>query len=179
MSATLSRGVFLRATMEHANLTGVNADSARFPRAGLAYATLRGAMLAGADFTGATLAFADLSKANLAFAELERATLLSANLGGAILEGADLSMTNLDGATLAGAALRGASLYRTLLTECVDLHLASGLDELQHLGPSVMDFRTLRTTAAFLPAALLERLDIPVDVIDWLRAGVQGVTTTV
>jgi len=130
-----------------------------------------------ADFSRATLAFADLSEANLSFAELERATLTSAKLRDAVLEGAELSMTNLDGATLAGAVLRGASLYRTLLTECADLHLAVGLDEVRHLGPSVIDVRTLVTTAASLPPALLVGLGVSADVLESLRAGVEAVTT--
>ena len=51
--------------------------------------------------------------------------------------------------------LTGATLSLTQFTDCRNLHEAIGLDAVRHAGPSELDRRTLRASAARLPYGFL------------------------
>ena len=144
-------------------------------------AYLRDASLSDADLSDANLSRADLRRADLSDANLSRAHLGDARLTGANLRGtelrsaelrgADLKQTNLARAGLSGADLRKANLSGTCLHETVlantDLSGAIGLDTCRHLGPSVIDFRTLAKSHP-LPLLFLQGVGLPDTVIDYL-----------
>jgi TIR domain/Pentapeptide repeats (8 copies) len=152
----------------------------------LAGSNLRGADLSEADLSGADLVEADLSRADLTrvklgaavlrwadldAANLSRADLTGTNLGGAFLGGANLSEAyivgaNLSGAYLTGAKLQKAQLYQTVFGD-VDLSAVTGLETCQHLGPSIIDFRTLQRSGR-LPLAFLRGVGLPDNLIDYL-----------
>ena len=138
----------------------------------------------------------DLSNANLSNANLSTAELRSANLINAKLSGADLTGAKLIGAKLIGADLRGADLTKTQLTRAVllrtrlsqtllteadlssailgettfvdtDLKQTLGLTSGEHMGPSVIDHRTLIRSAQ-LPITFLRGCGLPDTLIEYL-----------
>jgi uncharacterized protein YjbI with pentapeptide repeats len=117
---------------------------------GLAAANLAGAYLIHAD-----LREADLSGAVLVYADLSGADLTGANLTGAKLRGSSLIEAVLVCADLRDADLAHATVSGTAFHDCRNLHAASGLDRLHHRGPSSVDERTLRASAARLPYSFL------------------------
>ncbi len=158
----------------------------------LSSADLSGAMLSHADFTDADLSRADLRSADLCKANLSKATLTDtnlfsanlndANLSGAELFGADLRnadlrnanmrsaclfWTNLSGAKMEGSSVEGAQCSRTVWGE-TDLSLVSGLGEIKHEGPSVLDVVTLQKTEGGIPQAFLEGCGVPDNWITYL-----------
>jgi len=137
---------------------------------------LRGAYLcesnlSGADLSGASLIDANLSGANLIGANLKRAHLNGADLAYATLRGTNLSeaelrFSNLSGADLSEANLSRAVLYETVLAN-INLTGATGLETCRHVGPSVIDFRTLAKSHP-LPLEFLRGVGLPDNVIDYL-----------
>jgi uncharacterized protein YjbI with pentapeptide repeats len=109
--------------------------------------------LSGADLSGADLHEVELSGANLREADLSGANLIMANLRGTDLSETELSFANLSTANLFDANLRGASLFETIFGG-VDLTRTNGLNDCRHLGPSVIDFRTLSLSET-LPISFL------------------------
>jgi len=140
------------------DLAGIDLSNADLEYANLYDANLRGARLTGANFRGAllndtNLSEADLSSANLSRANFEGAHLGHADLRSAILNGTNLSGADLNNAVLAssyfdGANLKGANFTGVKLVETVfanvDLTKTKGLESCCHLGPSVVDHRTLK-----------------------------------
>jgi hypothetical protein len=154
------------ANLSDANLRDANLSSAELRRADLSYAKLRNADLRNADLRRADLSYANLSGANLSEANLTFADLSDANLRGANLSEADLGSTNLSAANLSGADLRGASLHETVLSD-INFTGTTGLETCRHLGPSVVDFRTLKNSYP-LPLVFLQGVGLPDNVIDYL-----------
>jgi uncharacterized protein YjbI with pentapeptide repeats len=169
----------------HADLAGANLAGANLAGAIFRETDLRGAILRRANLRGAYLFQADLRGANLAEAQMFVVSLDSADLTGANLTGADLTGSYLAEATLrratlcytdlrstylAGAELSGARMAFTILADCPSLHLAAGLAEVEHLGPSALDLSTLRAGATRLPDAFLRGAGLGSAEIDALRA---------
>jgi uncharacterized protein YjbI with pentapeptide repeats len=123
---------------------------------------LRGAKLGGADLTGANLR----APVNLSGAIFRRANLSGADLSGADLSGADLSNAYLFGAYLHDADLRAAILSNTIF---VDLYLdnVDGLENCIHVGPSIIDHRTLQKSS-HLPLRFLRGVGLPDTLIEYL-----------
>jgi hypothetical protein len=116
-----------------------------------------------------------LAGANLGRADLRNADLRDANLWGAFLNYADLSGAylfdaNLIGADLIGANLAGAECWNTIFAGSETLHLAHGLNDVRHEGPSVIDHRTLRACIHSLPNVFLEGVGYTREEIGALRA---------
>jgi hypothetical protein len=164
--------------------------------ANLAYENLQAANLTNADLTGVDLSHANLEEANLFQAILRTAKLEKARVGVANLQNADLTDANLAGADLAGASFRwtklsGANLQETLLTATnfteaevsatdlskaflyntifgnTDLSKTIGLDKCMHIGPSIVDIRTLNRSQN-LPLSFLRGCGLPDNLIDYL-----------
>jgi TIR domain/Pentapeptide repeats (8 copies) len=157
----------------------------------LSWANLRGADLIAAKLGGADLSAVDLTKANLSAADLTKANLSGANLSGAELGGADFITAHLSGADLSGADLGGANLiganligadlfwanlsganfhevflHETVLAD-VDLSAVTGLETCRHVGPSIIDHRTLQRSGR-LPLAFLRGVGLPESFINYL-----------
>jgi TIR domain/Pentapeptide repeats (8 copies) len=136
-------------------------------RSDLSGADLREADLSGADLreanlNGADLREADLSQANLGLADLIEADLREANLSGAHLSGAYLIEAHLSGAHLSGAILNGTIFAST------DLSTVTGLDTVQHDGPSTIGIDTLYRSNGTIPEAFLRGCGVPDALIEYL-----------
>jgi hypothetical protein len=162
--------------LNNANLAGANLRAAN-----LAAANLRRASMKGADLSSATLSNADLSGADLTKADLTGAFLIAANLAEAELHAADLTQAyvmdaSLRGANLIGAYLRGTDFTNADFTDALFLDTifadstltsARGLDSCHHLGPSMLDHRTLFKCGP-LPKAFLQGCGLPDTLIEYL-----------
>jgi hypothetical protein len=73
----------------------------------------------------------------------------------------NLSEANLGGANLTGAVLLLTVFGTTTLTE------VKGLDQCQHMGPSIVDFQTLKNSGP-LPIAFLRGVGLPDNLIEYL-----------
>jgi hypothetical protein len=113
----------------------------------------------------------DLTLAGLTGADLTRADLRSAFLSGADLVGAILTGANLYGANLSRARLNNANLTEAVLGETVfadvDLTSVIGLETCQHVGPSIVDYRTLQKSGP-LPRQFLRGVGLPDKLIEYL-----------
>jgi uncharacterized protein YjbI with pentapeptide repeats len=105
----------------------------------------------------------DLTAANLMGADLIGSDLSNADLRGADLSGADLSDADLRYAELSDANLSRADFTRTVLFETdfsvLDLSSGIGLETCVHLGPSIIDHRTLERSGP-LPISFLRGLGL-------------------
>jgi uncharacterized protein YjbI with pentapeptide repeats len=129
--------------------------------------------LMGMDFSWAYLADADLSFAKLSGASLSLADLTNANLrhsdlSDANLRGADLIMTHFQDTKLSGTEFSAANFGGTILAD-VDLGQAVGLNDAKHIGPSIVDFRTL-VRSANLPISFLRGCGLPENFIEYLSS---------
>jgi TIR domain/Pentapeptide repeats (8 copies) len=132
--------------------------------------------LSGAELSGANLAGAELVRADLSAADLYGADLSGADLSGADLTEADLVNADLNDATLIQASLLGAELTGMDLTEAVLIETVfgatrlaevKGLDQCHHMGPSIVDFQTLKNSGP-LPIAFLRGVGLPENLIEYL-----------
>lgn len=185
------------ANLNNANLTQTDLIQADFIRTNLIRARLRGADLRGANLSDAILIQADLKGANLNGAILSGARLRDANLGGTNLNGADLSSadlggadfsdadlsgTNLRGANLSGTDLGGARLSHANLSDVnlqhancnqtifadIDLSMTTGLDTVEHWGPSTMGMDTFFKSKGKIPEIFLRGCGLPETLITFL-----------
>jgi uncharacterized protein YjbI with pentapeptide repeats len=164
--ANVSGANVSRANLEEANLSGANVTGAHLSGANLSFAHLRGANLSGADLSGADLSGANLSGANLSGANLSGAHLTHARLTDADLSGANLIGATLSHADLTGANLTGAELFNTVFGD-VDLTSVIGLETCEHMGPSIIDHKTLQKSRP-LPLSFLRGVGLPDNLIDYL-----------
>jgi uncharacterized protein YjbI with pentapeptide repeats len=146
-------------TITTANLTRANLYGADMSRAHLSNANLTGANLTHADLTDANLTDTHLTDANLGRADLTSADLTRALLSGANLTNADLTDANLSHADLISAKVGSAVLSNTIFVN-VNLTSAAGLEKCTHLGPSVIDHRTLQKSGR-LPLPFLRGVGLP------------------
>ena len=178
--ANLSRSGCRMGRLANAIMAEANLTNTILQKAVLTGADLKGAHLPGADLRGADLAGADLERASLDGAKLGEANLKGANLSGADLNRADLSYADLTDANLEGANLGKAIFFRptlsaTRMTDAIlfhtvfgdcDLSQAIGLDQLRHVGPSVIGLDTISRTPAKLPESFLRGAGTPEELID-------------
>lgn len=152
--ALLRRGVLEWNQWRKGDGAGVLPD---LSQADLIDANLSGADLGGANLRGASLIVANLSWANLGRAILDEADLIEANLSGA----------NLSGADLRGANFRGARAGWTVFGD-VDLSVASGLEEMEHLAPSIIGIDTIYKSQGNIPNVFLRRAGVPDSLITYM-----------
>ena len=165
------RKVLVETHLHRANLSGTDLSGADLTQASLEGANLVGADLSQAKLSEANLNEASLRVANLTAANLYWASLTLADLSGAYLSeanlsGASLRVTNLSGANLAGTDLSEALLIKTVFGGAT-LFGARGLDLCRHMGPSVIDFQTLKNSVP-LPRVFLRGVGLPDRLIDYL-----------
>jgi uncharacterized protein YjbI with pentapeptide repeats len=149
-----NRGIPL--DLSEADLAGADLTHYRLSGVNLTYANLTGAYLAGAYLT-----HADLTGTNL-----NRALLAGTHLTHAVLSKANLTFTHFSGANLAGADVSEAYLLDTVFRD-TNLTAVRGLDTCSHIGPSVLDHRTLAQSGP-LPLAFLRGCGLPDALIDYL-----------
>ena len=132
-------------------------------------ADLRGANLTDADLSGAGLSGANLTDANLIGANLSDAYLNRANLSDADFSGADLSRAVLIGADLRGANLSGASIVRTVFGNN-DLSAVTGLESVNHYGPSTIGVDTIYNSKGIIPDVFLRGAGVPENFIAYMHS---------
>ena len=125
---------------------------------------LTGANLKRAELSGANLREADLSGAKLRGANLSHANFTEANLRVAKLRGANLRGANLSHANFTEANLRHADLSETIFAN-IDLSNVINLDSCIHIGPSIIDHRTLLKSGN-LPEVFLRGCGLPDFIIE-------------
>jgi hypothetical protein len=161
----------IRPDLIGASLDGTNLSLANF--GGAEYSLTHYAIADGGErhLGIGNYAAANLYRANLTKANLRGAVFIGAYLGEANLSGADLTTAWLTGANLAGADLTGATLAEAGLFETVfaDANLSNciGLGSCRHIGPSIIDHRTLQRSGP-LPLAFLRGVGLPDNLIDYL-----------
>jgi uncharacterized protein YjbI with pentapeptide repeats len=136
-----------RADLTAATFYGANLSGADLSKCTLTFVQLKGANVKSARLVGAMLNATDLIAADFAGSDLSRADLTGAALHRANLVGADLSRANFNGtqlseATLSKARVTGANLFHAVLCD-VDVSTFCNESDLQHGGPSHIDFRTV------------------------------------
>jgi hypothetical protein len=168
--ANLTEAILVDANLTEANLHQANLVKANLSETNLSIANLRAilqranlyrANLGGANLNAAILYEANLTEANLNGANLTGATLSGANLTDAILASTNLTTANLTDANLTGARLHYPIFGSTALTK------VKGLDRCHHLGPSIIDFQTLKNSGP-LPIAFLRGIGLPDRLIEYL-----------
>jgi len=135
--------------LRNTNLNEKNLSGANFRRVNFEQANL----------VGAVLSMADLSYTNLSLANLSRANLKKTHLGGAILKG-----TILNGTKFQRACMQSTTFIN------VNLSVAEGLDQVYHLGPSMLDFGTIYLSKGAIEEAFLHGVGIPDIFIDYIRS---------
>lgn len=157
------------ADLSNANLSGTwlsNADlsGVRLCGANLYCGHLDGARMCDADLRAADLRWVNLEGANLSHSDVRDAILVKARLGRADLRGVDFRAANLGEAILVEADLRGANLRWADLSGAqlgstilgrIDLSETTGLQTVQHHGPSTIDLDTLLVSLGRVPTAFL------------------------
>jgi hypothetical protein len=134
-------------------------------------ADLRNADLRNASLINAYMQKANLSGANLSGARLHGASLHGANLSNAELTGASLLDVYLVEANLKGANLSSALLMNSVFAD-VDLTGAVGLETCLHIGPSIVDHRTLQRSGP-LPLSFLRGVGLPDELIKLFNQTIQ------
>lgn len=162
------------ANLSRVDLTGADLTDADLTGADLTGAYLYAANLRGADLTGADLSHADLSDAFLSGANISRTHLSRADLTGTDLSRVDLSRADLRGAHFTGADLTGADLSYARLCWThfadVDLSEGTGLDRVEHLGPSYIDIHTIYKSKGNISEAFLRGAGTPDNFITYMKS---------
>jgi uncharacterized protein YjbI with pentapeptide repeats len=159
------------ADLEGMNLQKANLAGARLEEADLAGAKLQRAMLNEASLVGAKLDAANLNDAQMIGADMKDTRLIGASLIGTHLNNANLSGAMLNGADFRGAQMDAVDLTEAYLFETVlgnvDLRTVTGLNSCRHIGPSLVDHRTLLKSGP-LPSEFLRGCGPPNDLIEFL-----------
>jgi uncharacterized protein YjbI with pentapeptide repeats len=167
--ANLGKADLTKANLNGANLGGVFAKEVNLGQANLLAASLRNAILSQANMAEANLMVAnlggsDLSEVNLSKTNLTRAQLSSVNLRRADLSGARLTGAHLTksylvearfvGADVIGTDFSGARVGITVFAN-IDLSRVTGLESVDHRGPSHLSMDTFILSEGKIPEVFL------------------------
>jgi TIR domain/Pentapeptide repeats (9 copies)/Pentapeptide repeats (8 copies) len=167
LKTDLSNATFYEANAFGAKFHNAVLGSARFDEADLRTAHFNGADARGVNFTRANLSRALFERANLSGAHLSEANLTLAWLGGADLRKAYLSHTNLTRAMMTNANLAGAVFEGTAIA-AVDLSGTSGLDAVEHHGPSTIGVDTIYMSGGAISDRFLREAGVPDNLIAYI-----------
>ena len=156
------------ADLGEANLSGADLRKANLRSTHLRRANLAGIVATEADFTEANLRRAALRNADLYRANLRLANCIGIDASGANLQEVDLDEVNLAHANLSQSKFHGARLQETIFG-FTNLRDAQGLAECHHLGPSILDVRTL-VRSGQLPLPFIRGCGLPDALIAYLPA---------
>jgi uncharacterized protein YjbI with pentapeptide repeats len=178
--ADLSRMDLLRANLHGADMSKAILDCADLRGADLVAVDLSEANLAGAYLTSANLRLAnlratnlretllsytdlrqaDLTGANLTYSSLLNADATDASFREAKLRGCDLIHANLTRATVACTDFSDARAGHTVFAE-VDLSTCTGLETVEHRGPSTIGLDTFFQSGGKIPEVFLRGCGVP------------------
>ena len=142
--ADLSGANFSGKDLSNRDLMDTNLTGAKFNGANLSKARLVSANLYLGDLIGADLCLADLQAADFRYANLNKAKLQETYLGG----------TNFTGANLYEAGFDGALFNGTIFGDN-DLSVVTGLESVNHNGPSIIGIATLYRSKRSIPGSFL------------------------
>ena len=162
----LTQADFHKMNLQTADLSDTNLREANLSEANLASTDFSRADLTNVNLTEAYLWGATLTRAILTGASLARAELIHTTFAGAILSDTDLLGAYFLHTTLVRADFSGAGLSETVFIN-TDLTDVRGLESCIHLGPSVLDHRTLAKSGP-LPLAFLRGCGLPEALIEYL-----------
>lgn len=155
------------AKLIEAILSGADLFGAKLFEANLRDAFLIEANLSGADLSMAYLIGADFMGASLMGANLRDAVLITAFLCRADLRRADLRAATLIGGELSGANVEYAKVEDTVFGD-VDLSEVTGLETVQHDGPSTIGIDTIYKSKGKIPEVFLRGCGVPDRMIDFI-----------
>jgi hypothetical protein len=173
--ARLKKGVDIwnewrrEALPEKVNLSSATFSNADLSEVNLTHANLSRVDLVGADLSDADLSFADLSDSDLSEANLSHSRMLFVNLSRT-----NLSKANLTSAFLCGSNLDAATLQYTVFAD-TDLRETSGLDSVDHHGPSSIGIDTFFRSKGAIPDAFLRGAGVPDAFITYAKSLVGSV----
>jgi TIR domain/Pentapeptide repeats (8 copies) len=153
-----------------ADLSGANLSGAKLIEVDLSKAKLSKANLSNVNLSEANLSGADLSEADLSEADLSEVDLSEANLSKADLTNADLTLAHLFGANLFGAnlisvVLDGVNFERATvgytIFGSVNFSSCSGLDSVEHIGPSTLGVDSITLSNGRIPQIFLRGVGLP------------------
>lgn len=133
-------------------------------KASLEQKDFTGANFRNVNFAGAKLADTILCNADLSCADFSEADLNGINLKRAILGETTFKRTKLEGAKFHHARIRATEFID------VDLSVAKGLEQADHLGPSTLDFGTIYHSRGKFPEEFLYGAGIPDIFIEYIRS---------
>jgi len=152
------------ADLSGANLSGKDLSGRDLMDVNLTGATLDGANLNATRLASSNLYLADLRGANLFHADLQAVDFRNANASDV-----DMRETYLGGANFTGAVLDRArfdgSLFNATLFGNNDLRTVTGLESINHNGPSIIGIDTLYRSMGSIPAVFLQGAGISDDFI--------------
>src|ERR1700683_648757 len=165
----LSNSDLTRAILRGTDLKGANLSGASLPDADLRQARLNGANLKGTELGQVSASGAVFRGANLSGAKLFDADLRGANLSQSDLTGSFLVETDLCGADLDEATVVGATMGYTTIGE-TDLSTVTGLETIEHLGPSTIGIDTLFLSKGRIPDVFLDGAGVPHGLITYIKS---------
>jgi uncharacterized protein YjbI with pentapeptide repeats len=170
-NADLSGAYLGIANLRGADLRGVKLNGADLVGIYLGGADLRGMDLSGRDLSYVGLSGAKLTGTSLSHTKLYCVDLDNTNLTTTDLSNAELTFTRLVNTNLTGTPISSAIFNRVYLGNTIfgdlDLRTVAGLDTCRHLGPSILDHRTLIRSGQ-LPLVFLRGCGLPDRLIDYL-----------
>jgi uncharacterized protein YjbI with pentapeptide repeats len=166
------------AILDSADLTKANLSGAILDLADLTNATLRGADLTTASLQHTYGRFADLTGAKLLGTRLFHTNLRNATLRGADLVRPIVVRANFEDADFRSATLKGvfhnADFNRAVMGDTilagVDFETVSGLETIQHDGPSSLSFDTIYRSKGKFPLPFLQGIGVPDSLIAFLTS---------
>jgi len=144
-------------------LQGVDFSDVYLTRVNLSGADLSGAYLDGARLYGADCSKSNLSDINFSEVIFDHANLSDANLTNGSFYGARFINSNLRG-TLMSRAQIGETIFAD-----VDLSLTLGLEDVNHLAPSIISIGTVKISKGKIPVAFLRGCglsDLEIDLVE-------------
>lgn len=169
--ANLESAQLAGAELQFANLSSANLTKANFDRALLSHTSfsnplfvfekdgrriaqdqhLRGACLSHASFRNVQAGHVNFQYADLSYAKFNDSLLLACNLSNAILQETDLT---------------GAQIFANVFSD-TNLSTVAGLEECLHLGPSSVDYHTLRRSTN-VPLKFWRGCGLPDQIIEYM-----------
>jgi hypothetical protein len=163
-NSNLTQAVFRGADLKDADLSGAKLLDVDLRAAKLSGASLKGAELGQASVSGAVLRKANLSGATFFDADLRGADLTQSDLTGSFLVETDLCGADLDGASVVGATMG----YTTIGDS--DLSTVTGLDTIEHLGPSTIGIDTMFLSNGRIPDVFLVGAGVPHELTTYVKS---------
>jgi hypothetical protein len=160
------RNPYIRPNLSNVVLDGKTFHNYDFSYTNFEASSLRGVNAHNCYFYGCNFRTSNLMDTEFKGSDLRDANFIRANLTNDDLTNCRLHRTTFRDAKLNKAILTGTKMYETMFVRC-DLSSCIGLDSVSHIGPSVLDFNTIRISKN-LPINFLRGCGLPEKIISYL-----------